>query len=85
MEDKIKTFKHIMDKSDSNRVIILTNHYQITGNVHECEECNKGYYINLTDAIMCNIEEAYGAECTSGTQYDWLHVDLDKVLAYSFI
>ena len=26
--DKIKTFKRIMEKSNSNRVVILTNHYQ---------------------------------------------------------
>ena len=39
--DRLKTFKRIMEKSDSNRVIILTNHYQIKGNVYDCGECNR--------------------------------------------
>ena len=45
--DRIKTFKKIMEKSESNRVVILTNHYQIVVNVYECDECNKDEYINV--------------------------------------
>ena len=44
--DRIKTFKKIMEKSETNRVIILTNHYQIIGNVYDCGECNKDEFIN---------------------------------------
>ena len=47
--NRIKTFKMIMEKSNSNRVVILTNHYQIIGNVYECDECNKDEYVNLTN------------------------------------
>ena len=31
--ERIKIFKKIMEKSNSTRVVILTNHYQIVGNV----------------------------------------------------
>ena len=47
--NKMKTFKMIMEKSDSKRVMLLTNHYQIIGNVYECGECNKEDFVNLTN------------------------------------
>ena len=83
--DRAKTFRKIMEKSESNRVIILTNHYQIRGTVYECEECNKDEYINLVDVKLCNISDVYDGICDSDTNYDWLHINLDKVVAYSFI
>ena len=82
---KIKTFKMIMEKSKTNRVVILTNHYQIIGNVYECDECNKNEYVNLTDVKLFIIEEVYEGICESDSNYDWLHINLDKVVAYSFI
>ena len=85
MENKIKTFKKIMEKSNSNRVVLVTNHYQIVGNVHECEECNKDNYINLTDVFMCDVSETYFGECEGGARYDWLHINLDKIVGFSFI
>ena len=82
---KIKTFKMIMEKSNSNRVAILTNHYQIIGNVYECNECNKDEYINLTNVKICNVNDVYDGICESESNYDWLHISLDKIVAYSFI
>ena len=82
---RMKTFKMIMEKSDSNRVVILTNHYQIIGNVYECDECNKNEYVNLTNVKLCNIDDVYSGICESDSNYDWLHINLDKVVAYSFI
>ena len=82
---KIKTFKHIMEKSESNRVVLLTNHYQILGNVYECEECNKNDYINLTNVRLCNINDVFDGICESESNFDWLHINIDKVVAYSFI
>ena len=82
---KIKTFKMIMGKSNSNRVVMLTNHYQIIGNVYECEECNKDEYVNLTNVRLCNVSDIYDGICESDSTYDWLHINLDKVVAYSFI
>lgn len=83
--DRIKTFKKIMEKSETNRVIILTNHYQIIGNVYDCGECNKDEFINLTNARVCNIEDAYEGICEAETNFDWLHINLDKIVAFSFI
>ena len=82
---KIKTFKMIMGKSNSNRGVMLTNHYQIIGNVYECEECNKDEYVNLTNVRLCNVSDIYDGICESDSTYDWLHINLDKVVAYSFI
>ena len=82
---KIKTFKQIMEKSESNRVVILTNHYQIIGNVYECGECNKDEFVNLTNAQVCNIDNVYEGMCEADSTFDWLHINLEKVVAYSFI
>lgn len=82
---KIKNFIEIMKKSQSDRVILLTNHYQIIGNVYECEECNKDEYINLVNVKLCNVEDTYGCECEYESNYDWLHINIDKVVAFSFL
>ena len=83
--DKAKHFKKIMEKSDSTRVVILTTHYQIVGNVYDCEECNKDSCVNLTSARLCNINDAYQGICENESYYDWLHVNMDSVVAFSFI
>ena len=83
--NRIKTFKMIMEKSNSNRVVILTNHYQIIGNVYECSECNKDETINLTSVSVCNIDDAYEGICEAETRFDWLHINMDKIVAFSFI
>jgi len=83
--DRIKLFKKIMEKSDSNRVVILTNHYQVVGTVYECEECNRDDYINLTNVRLCNVDSIYEGLCESESHYDWLHINMDKIVAYSFI
>lgn len=85
MEDKIKVFKKIMKKSESNHIILITNHYQIKGIVYECEECNNDSYINLTNARLCNLSDSYDDECDIEMRYDWLHINIDKVIAFSFI
>lgn len=83
--DRVKNFKRIMEKSNSNRVVILTNHYQILGTVYECDECNKDEFINLTNVRVCNINDTFEGICESDTQYDWLHINMDKIVAYSFV
>ena len=83
--DKAKHFKKIMEKSDSSRVVILTAHYQIIGSVYDCEECNKESCVNLTNVKVCNISDSYEGICENESQYDWLHVNMDTVVAYSFV
>ena len=82
---KMKLFKRIMEKSESTRVVILTNHYQILGNVYDCEECNKDDFINLTNVKLCNINDVFDGICESESNFDWLHINIDNVVAYSFI
>ena len=83
--NRMKTFKMIMEKSNSNRVVILTNHYQIIGNVYECGECNTEDYINLINVRLCNVTDVYDGLCEAESNYDWLHINLDKVVAFSFL
>ena len=83
--DKAKHFKKIMEKSNTDRVMILTAHYQILGNVYDCEDCNKDSCVNLTNVRVCNIENSYEGMCDNSTYYDWLHVNMDSVVAFSFI
>ena len=82
---KMKNFKQIMEKSDSNRVVLLTNYYQIIGNVYECEECNKEEYVNLVNVRLCGVNDVYDGICETESNYDWLHINLDKVVAFSFL
>lgn len=83
--DRMRNFKKIMEKSDSTRVVILTNHYQIIGNVYDCSECNKEEIVNLTNARVCKIKDSYDGICEDESRFDWLHINLDKVVAFSFI
>ena len=83
--DKTKQFKMIMEKSNSTKVVILTTNYQIVGNVYECEECNTDSCVNLTNARVCKVNDSYDGICENETYYDWLHVNMDAIAAYSFI
>lgn len=83
--DKAKLFKKIMEESNSSRVVILTAHYQIMGNVYDCEDCNKDSCINLTAARVCNVTDSYEGICENESYFDWLHVNMDSITAYSFI
>ena len=84
---KSEEFKRLMEVSDTNRVILLTNHYQIVGQVYDCEECNREAYINLTNASLCLINDVYENQTCdkyTSSHYDWLHVNFDKVVAFTF-
>ena len=83
--DAAKHFKKIMDMTNKDRVIILTAHYKIEGTVYDCEDCNKDSCVNLTNATVCNISDAYEDECENTSKYDWLHINMESVVAYSFI
>ena len=84
---KLQNFVKIMEKSETDKVLILTNHYQIKGRVYDCESCNEDGFVNLTNASLCVISEMYDNSCDSlvSQKYDWLHVNIDKITAFSFI
>lgn len=86
--NKANEFIKLMDISNTDKVVLLTNHYQIAGRVYDCEECNKENFLNLTDASLCLINDVYGSETCeryTSSHYDWLHVNFDAVVAFSFI
>lgn len=85
--NKAEEFRKIMSISNTDKVIILTNHYQIIGKVYECEECNRQCFINLTNASLCLINDVYNnqtCEKYTSSHYDWLHINFDKVVAFTF-
>ncbi len=85
--DKLKEFRKIMEKSETDKVVLITNHYRITGYVYDCEEFNRENYINLTNVTLCLMNDSYSDECDRYTSsgYDWLHINLDRVVAFSFL
>ncbi len=86
--NKADEFLKIMEISNSDKVVILTNHYQITGHVYDCEKCNKEAFLNLTNASLCLINDVYGSDTCekyTSSHYDWLHVNFDSITAFSFI
>lgn len=86
--NKADEFQKLMEISNSEKVIILTNHYQITGHVYDCEKCNKDSFLNLTNASLCLINDVYGSDTCekyTSSHYDWLHVNFDSIAAFSFV
>ena len=85
--NKAEEFRKIMEITNSDKVVILTNHYQIVGRVYDCEECNRESFINLTNASLCTVNEIYETRCEDFTEnrYDWIHINIDKIVAFSFL
>lgn len=86
--DKAKEFKKIMTNSNTNKVMLFTSHYKITGDVYECDECNREHFINLVNASICFVgENIHSEDCDlySVQKYDWLHINLCQIQAFSFL
>lgn len=86
--NKLDEILLIMDKSGTDRISIITDSYLITGHVYSCEECNLNTYINLKDATICLTSDITLEEkCDeySSSKFDWLHVNFDNIIAFSFI
>ena len=84
--DRLKEFKKIMEKSESDKVTLITNHYQITGYVYDCEECNKDNFINLTNATLCLLNDSYSEKWDryKSSRYNWHNINIDRIVAFSF-
>ena len=91
MANMIKKFKEIMEISESSKVVIFTNHLKIVGHVAECDKCNEENFVNLTNATVLDITELYPCEedetCEdfSSQNFKWLHINVKKIIAFSFI
>jgi len=84
--NNINKFLEIIKRNTADRVVLITNHYRISGNIYDCEECNSEVFINLTNATICMQNEVYDEHCDSYTSscFDRMYVNLQKVVAFSF-
>ena len=85
---KADEIKNIMEKSGTDKISLITNNYLITGKLYDCEVCNLDTFVNLIDVTIClasdiSLEEK--CDAYASTHFSWLHVNLDNVIAFSFI
>ena len=91
MTDMIKKIKNIIDKSNTDKIVIFTNRLKIVGHIYNCDECNNDYFLNLTNAIVIYLNDLYPCEDKGDCEeypsqnFDWLHVNIDKILAFSLV
>ena len=87
--DKIKM---IMEKSETNKITIYTEHLKIDGTVFECSKCNSNEILNLTNVLVCRLDDYCTCdddECGCNDyvcfRQDWLHINVNSIVAFSFI
>lgn len=89
-----ESINNIMEENSSNRVLILTNHLQIIGTIHEyknkCENCHD-CIISLKHVKIARIEELCDCEDTcecnlhAFKEYDWFNICVDAIVGFSII
>lgn len=91
----IKSIKKISEKVNSKRIVIITNHLKIDGNLYiengKCEECHDNI-LTLENALICRLNDyctCDGDNCNCNDyvcfRYDWLNINIDNICAYSMI
>ena len=91
MSEIINEIKNILEISQSEKIVIFTNHLKVIGNVKLCDICNTGHFLNLTNAIAIPITDLYDCETEKTCdeivcqKFKWLHVNAKKILAFSII
>lgn len=86
--NKIDEFKKILRHSDTDKICILTNHYQIVGRVQRCLESEQENFLTVENASLCLISDVYDTQsCTQYTSshYNLLNINFDVIAAFSFI
>lgn len=91
----MKSIEKIMENTGSKKVVILTQHLKIDGEVFipegRCEECNEDY-ITLQNALVCRLNDY--CECDDDIcechdyvcfKYDWLNICEEKIVAFSVV
>ena len=89
----MKSIEEIMKTSESNKIVVFTQHLKIDGEVFvpegKCEECNDDY-LTLQNALVCRIKDY--CECTDDVcecndyvcfKYNWLNICHEKIVAFS--
>jgi len=91
-EKLIDRIKMIMEKSETNKITIYTEHLKIDGTVFECSKCNSNDIINLTSAYVCRLSDyctcdSEDCECNDYVCFrqDWLHINVNSIVAFTFI
>ncbi len=91
MSDMIDKINRIIEVSNTNKIVVFTNRLKIVGTIFDCDECNDGYFLNLKNAIVIYLNDLYPCEedgsCEelSSQNFDWLHINIEKILAFSLI
>lgn len=91
----MKSIEEIMKTSESNKIVVFTQHLKIDGEVFvpegKCEECNDDY-LTLQNALVCRIKDY--CECTDDVcecndyvcfKYNWLNICHEKIVAFSIV
>lgn len=86
---------NIMEENSTHKVLILTNHLQIRGTIHnyneQCENCHN-CIISLRDAQITRIEEL--CDCNNNdcecnipyfAEYRWFNISANSIVGFSII
>ena len=84
---------NIMKENETNKILILTNHLQIFGEISnyskDCKNCSESL-VSLERAKiapiekLCNCSEN-GCENVSFTEFDWFNVNVDEIVGFSIL
>lgn len=86
---------NIMEENSSRKVLILTNHMQILGTIHDyyenCKNCHE-CLIALKDVKIARIEDLCNCaiqdcECTfeSFVEYKWFNISTNAIVGFSIL
>ena len=86
-----EVINNIMEENATRRVLILTNHMQIIGTIHDyydkCENCHD-CLIALKDVKIARIEDTCNSnECDIGsyTEYKWFNISTRAIVGFSIL
>lgn len=90
-----EVINNIMEENSTRRVLILTNHLQIIGTIHEyydkCQNCHD-CLISLKDVKIARIEELCNCgrdecECNiqSFTKFKWFNISTNSIVGFSIL
>ncbi len=95
MDNINKTIYDIVNKSESNKITVLTEYLKIDGYVYKCDgKCKQvaDNILTLNNAIVCRLDDYCSCddeECTCNDfvcfKYTWLNIFHSQIVAFSII
>ncbi|MBD5402762.1 hypothetical protein HDR58_08190 [bacterium] len=90
-----EVINNIMKENSSKKVMIITNHLQIIGTIHEyqnkCHSCHD-CLVALKDVRIARLEQICtcnedGCECNVHIykEYDWFNVSVNSIVGFSIV